>query len=125
MIVDHAGRLHQRVANCRAHELESAPQQIAAHCVGFLSPRRYVRHAPPSILYRFAADKAPEVSVEAFLLFQQREKRFCVRDRGCDLQSVSYDSGVAEQPLHFARAIAGDLFRAESIERFPIVLSFL
>jgi len=125
MIVDHAGRLHQRVANCRARELESAPQQIAAHRVGLGCPRGHVGHATPTILDWLAADEAPEVSVEAFHFFEQREKRFCVRDRGCDLQSVSYDSGVAEQPLHFARAIAGDLFRAESIERFPIVLSFL
>jgi len=125
MIVDHAGRLHQCVANCRAHELESSPQQIAAHRVGLGCARGHVGHATPTILDWLAADEAPEVSVEAFHFFEQREKRFCVRDRGCDLQSVSYDSGVAEQPLHFARAIAGDLFRAESIERFPIVLSFL
>jgi hypothetical protein len=46
-------------------------------------------------------------------------------DCGCDLQSVAHDPGVAKQPLHIARAIAGDLLCAESIERLPIVLPFL
>jgi len=35
MIVDHAGGLHQRVADGRADELESALNQVAAHGVGF------------------------------------------------------------------------------------------
>jgi hypothetical protein len=33
MIIHHAGRLHQRVANGRANELEAAAQQILAHRV--------------------------------------------------------------------------------------------
>src|SRR6266487_3240850 len=68
VIVDHARRLHQRVANCRARELESAPQQIAAHCVGFLGPRRHVRHAPPLILDWLPADKTPHVVIETLQL---------------------------------------------------------
>src|SRR5947207_2712324 len=125
VIVNHTGCLHQRVANRGADEFESVPQQIAAHRIGLGRACRHLRHGAPAILDWLAADKTPEVSVEAFRFFEQREKRFCVRDRGCDLQSVSYDPGVTEQPLHFARAIAGDLFCAESIECFPIVLSFL
>ena len=99
VIVDHAGRLHQRVANCRARgarELESPPQQIPAHRIGFLSMRRHVRHTLPTILYRFAADEAPQLSVEGLHLFSERAKRFRVLDRRRDLEPVPHDSGVAE-----------------------------
>ena len=125
MIVDHARRLHQRVADRGADEFESAPHQIAAHRVGFGCARRHVGHVPPTILDWRAADEAPEVSVEAVELFSHRAKHLRVLDCGRDLQPVPYDPGVAEQPLHFARAVAGDLFRAESIERLPIVFPFL
>ena len=40
MIVDHARRLHEGVADCRADEFESASQQIAAHGVGLSRSRR-------------------------------------------------------------------------------------
>ncbi len=59
MIVDHARRLHQRVADRGADEFESASQQIAAHRVGFGCPRGHVGHVPPAILDWFAADEAP------------------------------------------------------------------
>src|SRR6266516_4548777 len=59
MIVDHAGRLHQRVADCGADKFESPPQQIAAHRVGFGCARGHIGHAPPTILDWLAADRAP------------------------------------------------------------------
>jgi len=40
VIVDHACRLHEGVADRRADEFESASQQIAAHGVGFSRSRR-------------------------------------------------------------------------------------
>src|SRR5580700_694013 len=125
VIVDHAGRLHQRIADRRAHKLESSPQQIAAHRIGFRRTRGHVRHTPPAILFWFASDKTPQVSVETPQLFPHREKRLRVLDRGRNLQSIPYDPSVAEQSFHIARAVMGDLLRAESIERFPIVLSLL
>src|SRR6266480_5795105 len=111
MIVDHAGRLHQRVADRGADEFESAPQQIAAHRVGLGCVRGHVGHATPTILDWLAADEAPQVLVEAFYFFTQPEERLRILDSRSDLQSVSHDPGVAEQPPHFARAIAGDLLR--------------
>ena len=125
MVVDHAGRLHQGVADRRTDELESALNQITAYGVGFRRARRYLSHASPTVSFRFAADETPQVRVEAREFFSHGEKHFCVLDGGRDLQSVAHDSVVAEQPLHIARAVSGDLRRAKSIERLPIVLSFL
>ena len=124
MVVDHAGRLHQRVTDGRADEFESAFNQIPAHCVGFDCSRRQLSHSSPTILFRFAADKTPEVSVEAAKLFPDREKRFRILDRRRNFQPVAHDAGVAEQPFHIARAVARDLFRAKTVERLAIVLPF-
>ncbi len=124
MVVDHAGRLHQRVTDGRADEFESALNQIPAHRVGFACARRHLRHFPPTILLWLAADKTPEVSVEAAKLFPDREKRFRILDRRRNFQPVAHDAGVAEQTFHIARAVARDLFRAKTVERLAIVLPF-
>jgi len=125
VIVDHAGRLHQGVADGRADELESALNQIATHGVGFGCARRNLRHFSPTILLRFATDKIPEVSIETAELFPDCEKRVRILDRRCNLQSVAHDSGVAEQPFYIARAVTRDLLRTKTVERFAIILAFL
>src|SRR5881394_1312505 len=125
MVVDHAGRLHQRVTDGRADEFESAFNQIPAHRVGFGCARRQLSHSSPTILFRFDAEKTPEVSVETAELFPDREKRFRILDCRRNLQPVPHDPGVAEQPFHIARAVARDLFRAKSVERLAIVFPFL
>ncbi len=124
MVVDHAGRLHQRVTDGRADEFESALNQIAAHRVRFGCARRHLSHSSPTILFRFAADETPKVGVETAKLFPDREKRFRILDRRRNFQPVPHDAGVAEQPFHIARAVARDLFRTKSIERLAIVLPF-
>src|SRR6478736_7084042 len=125
MIVDHACRLHEGVADRRADEFESASQQIAAHGVGFSGARGYVSQCAPTILDRLAANEGPEISVETSEFFSNGEEVFRVLDCGCDFQSVPHDPIVAEQPLNVALVIARDLFRAKSIERFSVVLAFL
>src|SRR5438067_3358078 len=116
VIVDHAGRLHQRVADRGADEFESASQQIAAHRIGFGRACGHLCHAAPAIPDWLAPDKTPKVRVEAFHFLAHPEKQPRVLDGSSNLQSVSHDPGVAKQPLDIARAVAGDLLRAESIE---------
>src|SRR5438309_10268261 len=43
VVVDHAGGLHEGVADGRAHELEAAADQIFAQSVGFGGARRRMR----------------------------------------------------------------------------------
>src|SRR4029077_16404620 len=107
-----------------ADEFESASQQIAAHGVGFSSARGYVSQCSPTILYRVAANKAPEISVETSEFFTNSEEVFRVLDCSCDFQSISHDSIVAKQRQNVALRGARDLFRAKSIERFSVVLAF-
>src|SRR5436190_14412734 len=96
VIVDHASRLHQRVADGGAHEFEAASQQIAAHRVGLGCARWNVGHASPAILDWLATDEAPQVSVETPKLVSHGEKHLCVLDRGRNFQSIPHDPGVAE-----------------------------
>ena len=76
MIVDHAGCLHECVADRRADEFESASQQIAAHGVGFGSARGTSANVRQTILDWLAANKAPEISVEGSEFFFNGEKFF-------------------------------------------------
>ena len=125
VIVDHARCLHQRVADGRAHELKSASKQIAAHRIGFCRARGHLRHAAPPVLPRFASHKAPEVTVETPHFFSERKKRLRILDRSGDLEPISHDPGVAQQPPHITRAVASDLLCAEPVERSLIVFPFL
>jgi hypothetical protein len=125
VVVDHAGCLHEGVADRRAEEFESASQQIAAHGVGFSGARWHLSQGVPTILDWRAADEAPEISIETSEFFLHLEEPFRVLDCRCDFQSVPHDPIVAEQPLNVALAVAGDLVRAKSIERFSVVLAFL
>ena len=103
----------------------AAPLQIATHRVGFSRARGNVGHASPAILDRFAADETPEVSVESPEFFAHSEEPLRVLDGGRNLQSVPHNPGVAKQPPHIARAVTCDFLRTKSIERLPVVGSFL
>src|SRR5438445_4235203 len=66
VIIDQADRLHVRVADGRADELETALQKILAQCIGL---RRLHRHLVAAIDQRFSVHEAPIISVEAAELF--------------------------------------------------------
>src|SRR5437588_11233274 len=73
VVVDHASGLHQGVADCRTGEFESAPQQIAAHRIGFSGARGHIGQTPPASLLWVATDKTPQISVETAELFAHEE----------------------------------------------------
>src|ERR1700731_871345 len=125
MIVHHPGRLHQRVADGRACEFESTPQQVAAHRIGFLGPRRYRGHCSPMILDRLSTNETPQISVEGTEFFTSGEKPLRILDPCRDLQPVAHNALVTKKPFHIARAIPSDLFRTKSIERLPVILALL
>ena len=96
MMVDHAGRLHERVTDGRSDELETALEQVPAHRVRFRRARRRLGYFSPAVLDRFAADETPKLSVEAPEFFVHGEECFRIRDRGRDLQPVADDAGIGE-----------------------------
>src|ERR1700691_5388407 len=85
MIVDHAGSLHECIADCGAGELEAAFGEILAHRVGLLRASRQLFVPPQAILPRPAADELPDVAIESTELFLHCEKRLRVLHGGANL----------------------------------------
>src|SRR6185503_6727995 len=100
VIVDHAGSLHERVADRGPDELEPALLQVAAH--------------------RLVVGKLPDVAIEGAEFLLHRQERSRVRDRRVDFQAVAHDAGVGEQRAFLRGAVLRDLPRVETIERLPV-----
>jgi len=96
VIVDHADRLHERVADGRSDEGESASLQVLAHRVGLGGAGRNVLRPGGVVDDGAAADKLPDVGVEAAEFLLHGQKRACILHRRLDLEPVADDAGVGE-----------------------------
>ena len=65
MIVDHAGGLHERVADGRADEGKTSRAQVAAHGVRFGGVARQVFERFPRVARWFSVDELPDIRIEA------------------------------------------------------------
>src|SRR5262249_31131483 len=99
VIVHEAGRLHERVADGRADELEAASDQATAKHGGGLGFCRALPARAPAVLLRPAAHEAPEVGIEASVLALDGEERARVGDGRLDLASMTNDPLVGQQSL--------------------------
>jgi len=50
---------------------------------------------------------------------------FCVVDRGLDLETVAYDSWIAEKTLDVLVGVTGNFRGLKGMERFPVVFAFV
>src|SRR5438034_10194369 len=91
VVVDHAHRLHVRVADGRADELETALQKILAQCIGL---RRLHRHLVAAIDQRLSVHKTPDIGIETAELLLHREERLGVADAACELQAIANDAFI-------------------------------
>src|SRR2546422_6175268 len=64
VVVHHAHRLHERIADGRSDEAEAALRQGVAHRVGFTGARREVAEGAAAILFGSPAHEAPEKHAE-------------------------------------------------------------
>src|SRR6266540_934161 len=94
VVVHHAHRLHERVADGGPHETEAALRQRIAHRVGFTGARREVAEGAAAILFRSAAREAPEKHAERPVPRLELEERARVRYRRVHLLAVAHDAGV-------------------------------
>src|SRR5690242_19571841 len=101
VVVDHAGGLHERIADGRADELEAASLQILAQCSGFHRQSRDFLRRLPFVLYRLAADELPNVGVETAELLLYSNECPGVLNGGFDLQPVANDAGIREELADF------------------------
>src|SRR5210317_742914 len=113
MIVDHAGGLHVGINNRAADKLETALPEVARQRIRFFRCRRNLVHPLPSILDRAVADEAPYVVAESVKFLPDVEKRPSIADGCINLEPISNDPGIVEQPGNLAVTETGHLFRIE------------
>src|SRR5438046_9121389 len=98
MVVDHARRLHEGVANRRPDEGESSGLQVRAQGIRFARARGNLPQTPPSVGPWWALNEHPEVGIDAAELLPNGQDRPRVPNRGRDLEPLSDDPGLVEQP---------------------------
>src|SRR6266853_4364839 len=94
VIVHHADGLHERIADGRTNELETAAEEITAERIRFRRVRLCRRTA-------FALDgsllhESPDLFIETPKLFLDLKENFGIQHRGIDLQTIPDNAGVAE-----------------------------
>src|SRR5581483_4634099 len=82
VVVDHADRLHERIADRRADEAEAAALEVAAHRLRVVRFRGDLGERLPPVHARRAADERPQVRVEA----PELDRGARVADRRLDLR---------------------------------------
>src|SRR5205823_12303247 len=122
VVIDHAGRLHESVANGRTHEFESAADQVFAHGVRLGGARRRMGAIATMLQIAFAGE-LPDISIEAAEFFLHGKKCFGVRNGGFDFQTIANDSWIGQQSSHARRTITGDAHSVEVIERAAVIFA--
>src|SRR5262249_28339819 len=120
MIVDHAGGLHESVADRRAHEPEAPREEIPAHGPRGIRLGRALPLLAPGVAHGPTVDEPPDVRVEAAVLALDRQEWPCIGDRRLDLRAVADDPGVVHEAADSRGGIAGDFLGVERVEGLPI-----
>src|SRR2546426_2087104 len=117
VVVHHAHRLHERIADGRPDEAEAALRQRVAHRVGLPRARREVAEGATAIVFGRPAHEAPEKHAERPVPCLELEERARVRYRRMHLLAVAHDAGVLEQLRDLLAIVAGHALRVEPVER--------
>src|SRR5690606_36846296 len=94
MVVDHPGRLHERVADGRADEGESAAAEIADERVGDRRARGDLAERAEPVDHRPSSDVRPHVAVEAAEPVLHAQERLRIPYRTGHFQPVADDVRV-------------------------------
>src|SRR2546425_11480118 len=124
VVVHHAGRLHMRVADRGADELEAALLQVLGQGVGLRRrrPHGFSSH-PIGVAQRPVAREAPDVPVEAAKLFLDLQEASRVGDGRFDLQAIPDDTLISHQACNVRLAESRHFPSIEVLERLPEVVA--
>src|SRR5579862_1195242 len=125
MIVHHAYRLHEGIANGGSYKIESALLEILAHGIGLRGARLNLLRRPDRIHSRLASDELPDITVEAAKLFLHLEERSRIRDGGSDFEFVAHDSSIGKQLLDLLAIIGGDALDVEAVECPAVIFALV
>src|SRR5579884_1729550 len=124
MIVDHSRRLHESIANRRAHKAETSLFQGAAHGIGFHAGGRNVFGRAAFVDFWFAAYKLPDIACETAAGFLHGQKGLSIPDCRFDFQAIANNAGVDQQFANFLFIVARNLFGIEIVKRSAESLAF-
>src|SRR5438270_8864948 len=125
VIVDHADRLHEGIADRGTDELKAASLELLAHRVRLRRLGRHLLGRLPGMMLHTASDELPDVTVEASEFLQHAQECLGVLDGCLDLEPVADDSWIGQQCLHFPRTEPGDHFRVKALESLSVVFALL
>ena len=85
MIIYHAYCLHKYIADGGSDKLETAFNQVFAHCIGLLSVGWNIFNCFNFVIDRPVIYKLPNIDIEGTEFFLNFQKCFGILDRRCDL----------------------------------------
>src|SRR3989454_5730759 len=124
VIVHHAGRLHVRVTDRRADELEAALLQVLGQGVGLRRgrPDGFSSH-PIAVAHCPVAREAPDVPIETAVLLLHVEKPPRVGDGRFDFQAITDDTRVSHQACNVSLAESRHFPHIEVLECLPEIVA--
>jgi len=124
VIIHHAGRLHVRIADRGADELEATLLQVLGQGVRLQRrrPHGFSSH-PIGVAQGPVAHKAPDVPVEAAKLLLDLQKTPRVGDGPFDFQAVANDALVSHQPCNVGLAESRHFPCIEALELLPEIIA--
>ncbi len=124
VVVDHAGGLHEGVADGGAHKFETPGFEIFAHDVGFFGAGRQFGEGLPLVDDGFVPCELPDVAVEGIEFFLHFQEGPGVGDGSPDFVVVADDALVLQERLDLRLVVAGHNLRIEFSEGFAEVFPF-
>src|SRR6188768_946152 len=121
MVVHESHRLHERIADRRAHESETALSQVLAQRVRFARACGNLPRGTPRVLERLPVHEAPYVRVEGAELVLNGEEGPGIGHRALHFQAIANDARVLEQTGNLRGSEPRDPRRIEVGERAPVV----
>ncbi len=125
VVVYHADRLHERVADGGSHEIEAAFLQGFTHGVGMRGECGKAIHGFPGIYFRASVHELPYVAIEGAVFFLHLQQRFGILHGGGDFQAVADDARVLEELREFALVVSGHAIGIEIAKGGAVVFAFV
>src|SRR5690242_16198107 len=115
MIVHHADRLHESVADGGPDEAEPPLHQRFAHRVRLPAAGGEVAQGAAAILLGHAPHEAPEKGTEVAFLLLELEERARVANGRHHLLPISHDARILQELPDLTAVVAGHAMRVEPV----------
>ena len=121
MIIDHAGGLHECVADGRADKAESMRAQGLAHGIGFRGAGRNILWSLPVVEPWSSLHERPQPGIETSVAHNDFARGAGIVPRGKDFEAVADQSAIFKQGLQFHVRHGGNAGNREIVEAFAVV----